>query len=509
MLSFVDLWLNRITMYRLMLYFLIVLILFAFILAFVNVLPYNPTDILFTASFLVVVAHALNKVFAKVFGAVTNLESASITALILALIVGPFDFRSNLVFLTLLAGVAMLSKYIVAWKKKHIFNPAGFAVFVAAVFLKQGASWWVGNIFMLPAVAIGGLLVLQKLQRFGLVASFFLVYLVFLLLRGLSLETNLISVLTNSLLYSPLLFFATVMLIEPATSPITRKAQLLYGSLVAISFILYQSIPQNIPPTLEAALLTGNIFAFFVNPKIRLSLRLKRKGEIAKDIFAFWFEPMGKLNFTAGQFLEWTLPHKNPDSRGVRRFFTIASSPTEESILLATKMPQDRPSSFKGALKDIKNGDTIYTSSLAGEFILPKDRSKKMVFIAGGIGITPFRSIIQYLLNKKESRDMVLFYSSGKQSEIAFKEIFDKAEKQAGLKTVYVLTKDNPKNWDGETRYIDEAMIKKYVADWKDRVFYASGPEGMVQNFEKMLAKMGIKKKNIKRDYFPGYELES
>jgi ferredoxin-NADP reductase len=205
----------------------------------------------------------------------------------------------------------------------------------------------------------------------------------------------------------------------------------------------------------------------------------------------------------AGQFFEWTLPHAHPDSRGIRRFFTIASSPTEPLIMLCTRIT-NQPSTFKAALNQLKAGDTITAGHLEGDFTLPRDVKKKLVFIAGGIGITPFRSMIKYLVDKNEKRDIVLFYSNRTESDIAFRELFDEAKK-IGLITIYTITDNVPTDWQGKAGFIDQIMIQAEVADYKERIFYISGPEPMVESFEKMIAAMGVADKAIKRDFFPGY----
>ena len=166
----------------------------------------------------------------------------------------------------------------------------------------------------------------------------------------------------------------------------------------------------------------------------------------------------------------------------------------------------DKSSSFKKALLAMKKGDQIIASNLDGEFILSPDPSKSCVFIAGGIGITPFRSMIKYLLDKKLSRPITLLYSNKNKDEITFEDIFEEYKKAFGLKTVYTLTDDVPLGWKVRKGYINEAMIKQEAPDYKNKLFFISGPQLMVQSFRKMLISMGVDKNTIKTDYFPGYE---
>jgi len=114
------------------------------------------------------------------------------------------------------------------------------------------------------------------------------------------------------------------------------------------------------------------------------------------------------------------------DSRGNRRYFTIASSPTEKELRLGVKF-YPNGSSFKKALASMNEADTIIASQLSGDFIMPSNKKKKLVFIAGGIGITPFRSMIKYLIDTKQKRDIVLIYSNRTKTDVIYKNIFDSA----------------------------------------------------------------------------------
>jgi glycine betaine catabolism B len=145
-------------------------------------------------------------------------------------------------------------------------------------------------------------------------------------------------------------------------------------------------------------------------------------------------------------------------------------------------------------LLDLKDGEQVTASSPQGDFVLPKDKNTPLVFIAGGIGITPFRSMVKNLLANNEKRDIILLYSNNTEEEIAFKKTFEKA-KEIGVRPVFVIT-----NKDG---YIDEKKIKEKIPDYKERVFYISGPQVLVESFKEMLSRM--KPKGIKTDFFPGY----
>lgn len=497
-------------MYRLTLYSLVGLLFLAITLSALDLLPYNPLNVLFSAAYLAALSFLANTLFATLAKTKANPESALISALILSLIIGPLSLSGssllqNLLFLSFLAVVAMASKYILAWQKVHIFNPAAFAVFASALVLNQGASWWIGTMYIAPAIIILGLIIARKIQRTRMIAVFLLTYLLLTILLNVQAFVSVPQTLSFAwqlLLSSPILFFAFIMLTEPQTSPKQPKGRILYAFLCATLLAAYQQyLP--LPYTFELALLSANIFAFAISRTIRINLTFKEKKEIAPGIFNFWFNRPA-FPFSPGQFLEWTLYHSGADSRGIRRYFTIASSPTESDLLLTVKIPE-QPSSFKKALLNLKEGERVSATGVGGEFTLPEDKSQKLAFIAGGVGITPFRSMLQHLNDKNESRNIILLYCANNPEEFVFDKLF---EQTPNVKTVYAIsdTASVPPDWKGEAGLITEAMITRQIPDWEERLFYISGPQPMVQASERILAQLGAKKENIKTDYFPGYE---
>lgn len=496
--------LNKITMYRLVLYFLVFLWLCGLSLSFFNIVPFNAVELLISSFVITLTSYITNKVFAKLFNTFTNFESIYITSLILVLIITPARTFQEYIFIIFASIFAMSSKYILNINKKHIFNPAAIAVLVSFLLTVGGASWWIGTSTMLIPVLFG-LLIIRKIQRFSLVFAFLITSLLVISLFSLISGFNTLQVLINTLLESPILFFALVMLTEPLTTPPTRKLQIYYGIIVGVLFYPQIHI-LSFYFTPEATLIAGNIFSYLVSPKERLTLFLKEKIQLTPDTYDFVFNLNKKFSFIPGQYLEWTLGFKNPDLRGNRRYFTIASSPSEKDLRIGVKF-YDKSSSFKKHLLLLNKGDKIVAGNLSGDFVLPNDKNKKTVFILGGIGITPFRSIAKYLLDNNKKIPAVVFYSNKNKSDIVYKDILDKVNEELGIKIIYNLTdlENIPKDWKGEKGRLSMQMIKKYVPDYKDRVFYLSGPHSMVSGFEDVLAQMGVSITNIKKDFFPGY----
>jgi glycine betaine catabolism B len=504
MMKLIDAALNRITMYQLALYSLIFLLAAAVALSFAGVLAYNPFAILFSTAFLLVVCGLTNWIFARGFDVPTNEESAYITALILALIITPIQSYADLWFLFWAGVLAMASKYILAIRGKHVFNPAAIAVAITYYATNQSASWWIGSPAMTLFVLAAGLLVVRRIRRFDLVLSFLAAALAATAAAALFGGNNPVIASARTLLYSPLLFFAFIMLTEPLTMPPTRRLRMLYGALVGFLFTPLFHIG-SFYTTPETALLFGNVFAYLVSPKAKLILKLKAKTQLAQDAYEFSFAPARKLAFAPGQYMEWTLPMSAPDSRGNRRYFTLASSPTERDLRVGVKFAS-RGSAFKSELLAMEPGSEIAASQLAGDFVLPEDRSKKLVFLAGGIGITPFRSMLQYLLDRRERRNITLFYTNRRADEIVYQDVLSRAASVLGVQVVYILTDPNdvPYRWPGLVGRIQPEWIRRYVPDYRQRIFYLSGPVGMVDAVKTMLHGLGIPDTQIRTDYFSG-----
>jgi ferredoxin-NADP reductase len=504
MIRWVDNFVNAITMYRLVLYGLLVMAGFAVIFGFLGVLPYSGLGLLGSMAVLLTACYVLNVFFSTLFHAPRNAESSLISAMILFFLFLPVTQLSDVWTLLLASVVSMASKYLLAIRKKHIFNPAAITAVILGFNANTSAVWWVGTLVMFPITLVVGLIIVRKIRRFHLFFSFLLVTL--LVTFGLTVlnNGNLLRVLKEIVASWPIMFFASVMLTEPLTTPPTKKLQVLYGSLVGILY----AVPFQVGPlysTPEVALVAGNIFSYIVSPKQKLFLRLREKHPLAKDTYEFVFDSPG-IRYKAGQYLEWTLQH-HADSRGDRRYFTVASSPTEKEIRLGVKISEVASSTFKKKLLSLKSSETLVASSLAGDFTLSDDKNEKLAFIAGGIGVTPFRSMVKYLVDIQEKRSIVLFYSNKTADEIAYKDFFDEAKKSIGLKTVYLLTDITqvPKGWDGKVGRLTDKVIIEELPDYKSRTFYLSGPMAMVNAYKDILEKMGVSRVRMVTDYFPGF----
>jgi ferredoxin-NADP reductase/Na+-transporting NADH:ubiquinone oxidoreductase subunit NqrB len=492
MLDWLDRTLDRATMYRLLLYYLIVLVVVAIGLSALGYLHFSALALAFSVLYLVAVCWISNHVFAHVYRTPVNPESSLITALILALIITPTNNLTGLLFLSAAGGLAMASKYILAWHKKHIFNPAAIAVVLTGLGAGQSASWWIGSGPMLPFVLLGGLLLTRRIRHFQMVGTFILVSYGVALALALVNHGHIITTLRQTTLSSSLFFLAFVMLTEPLTSPTRVKPQLWYAGLVGALFPPQVHLGA-LSSTPEIALSVGNFFTQFVNPRVRLFPKLSQKIRLAPNIADFIFQPDTKVSYKPGQYMEWTLPHEHGDARGNRRYFTLASSPTEPDIRLGVKF-YENSSTYKKALWRLDSDDIVVASQLGGDFVMPKGTDRKLAFIAGGIGVTPYRSMFKYLLDTNQQRDISMLYSVSSIKEIVYKDVIEAAHAKLGANINYQVN-----------QRITPDLIRRQIPDYKERLFYISGPHAMVTATRSALRELGVSRRHIKLDFFAGY----
>ena len=228
-----------------------------------------------------------------------------------------------------------------------------------------------------------------------------------------------------------------------------------------------------------------------------MKLKLAARKTESPGVESFIFNPEKPLVWKAGQFLHYVLNHSSTDDRGSDRWFTIASAPCEKHVIITTRFDSKRSSTFKKTLKALKRGDTIEISDCDGDFTV-SDARKEYVFMAGGIGITPFRSILKQAEHEGEKLRVKLIYANRKMVAAYRKEFEAMARRNRNLKIHYLFSPQR----------IDKQTIKELVPDLKKPLFYVSGPEPMVEAIGKMLQQIGVPKKRIKQDWFPGYPAE-
>lgn len=222
--------------------------------------------------------------------------------------------------------------------------------------------------------------------------------------------------------------------------------------------------------------------------------------ERTSGVKSFRFKTEKNALFRPGQFFFVEI-----DISGEKRtkHFSFSNSPTEKGYIEFTKRITESP--FSGALDTLKVGARANLKMPYGTFTF-EGEYPKIAFLSGGIGITPIRSMCKFATDKKLKTDMILFYGNTAETDIIFREDFDRMRaKNENLRVVYTLTSPDAA-WKGRTGYIDENMIKQDMPDFQDRIFYLCGPPSMVKSLSRLLSdKLGVASDKIKMENFTGY----
>lgn len=227
-----------------------------------------------------------------------------------------------------------------------------------------------------------------------------------------------------------------------------------------------------------------------------MKLKLINRQPVFKDVETFVFKPDEPIDWQPGQYMHYVFPHPSEDSRGEERWFTVSAPPCQKNIAITTRFTDDKGSSFKKALRSMNIGDTIQADGPKGKFII-EDFNKKYILIAGGIGITPYHSMLLQFDHDGRLPDIELLYANRDNNFIFGDELGALASRHPNFH-IHKFVGD---------RRIEVADLKPYTDD-EQTIFYVSGPELMVENYAETLKKMGLPEDRLKTDFFPGYSAE-
>ena len=234
--------------------------------------------------------------------------------------------------------------------------------------------------------------------------------------------------------------------------------------------------------------------------------RLQRREEIADGTMAFHLEKPGGFVFKAGQFGDYTLINPvETDAEGNTRGFSLASAPYEDNLMFATRM---RDTAFKRVLKTMEIGTEVSLDAPYGSFNLHNNPTVPAVFLTGGIGVTPVRSIVLQAAHDNLPHKIFLFDSNRRPEDAAFLDELMKAqEKNPNYTFVGTMTEmeTSDTKWDGETGYITKAMLEKHIGDLTLPIYYLAGPASMVAAMRKTLNEAGVDDDNMRTEEFSGY----
>ena len=230
------------------------------------------------------------------------------------------------------------------------------------------------------------------------------------------------------------------------------------------------------------------------------------REEVAEGTTAFHFEKPVGFSFRAGQFADVTLTDPlETDAEGNTRSFSIASPPFANELVFTTRM---RDTAFKRSLKQVKSTAEVKISPAAGTFTLHKDPAKAAIFIAGGIGITPFLSMVQQADRDRLSQKLYLFYSNRRPEDAAFLDTLRALETtNPNFRLICTMTEmsKSKKEWKGEKSLIDKDMLCRHLIDLQGPIYYIAGPPTMVTAMHETLMSAGVEENNIRTDEFVGY----
>ncbi len=234
--------------------------------------------------------------------------------------------------------------------------------------------------------------------------------------------------------------------------------------------------------------------------------KLVSRQEVAERTAAFHFEKPSNWSFKAGQFLDLTLlDPPEIDAEGNTRTFSIASSPGEATLMVATRM---RDTAFKRVLSTMPVGSAVKIEGPSGDLTLHNDAKRTAVFLAGGIGITPFRSIVFHAAEKKLAHRILLFYSNRSPEDAPFLDELQALGKANPNYTLIASMTEMTKShgsWKGETGQIDKAMLSRYLKDAVSPIYYVAGPPEMVKGLHTMINAAGVDDDDIRAEEFAGY----
>ena len=225
--------------------------------------------------------------------------------------------------------------------------------------------------------------------------------------------------------------------------------------------------------------------------------------EVAKGTLFILLAVDGYPDYRPGSYFWVELPDRGyQDQKGLRRHISLVTSPTETGVVgLTTRL---RDTAFKRTLADLQIGDEVQVEEPKGSFLLPQDSSAEYVFVAGGIGITVFRSMLRYIADERLPYRVTLVYSNRDRESAAFLDELEELQGRIeGLRVVLTMTEDE--GWEGESRRIDAALLRDHVGKLDGKQFLVAGPPAMTEAVVEALHAAGVREDRVRADKFSGY----
>ena len=231
-----------------------------------------------------------------------------------------------------------------------------------------------------------------------------------------------------------------------------------------------------------------------------MKIHFLRKTKLSNNIYEYYFKKPSNFKYLSGQYCEFSFDYLNPDKRGLSRYFTLSSPANSKYLSFATKHSSTKVSStYKLELQKMTPGREFRVSEVYGDFVLPKDQTRDLLFIVAGIGVTPILSILRDLMNRNEKRKIYVLYIVRNTNEEVDLIKYQKTYRLFDV--IYTDQHNKPINWE---------LIFNFIINNKlqDPLIYISGPDQMVNEIDSYLVSNNVASRNIISDYFDGYDLD-
>lgn len=235
------------------------------------------------------------------------------------------------------------------------------------------------------------------------------------------------------------------------------------------------------------------------------TVKLEDRAEVAQGTMAFHFEKPAGFSFKPGQTVDVVLDDAQTADPGARHTFSLVSAPFQGQLVVATRM---RDSAFKRALKSLPTGAPVKLEGPFGSLTLHKDRARPAVFIAGGIGITPFMSMLRQAAKERSPQPLYLVYSNRRPEDAAFLAELQALERDnSNFRMLATMTDmgKSARKWDGETGLVDADLLQRFAGGLVSPVYYVVGPPAMVKAMQETLSRAGVDGEDIRVEEFYGY----
>ncbi|HEX2492147.1 MAG TPA: FAD-dependent oxidoreductase [Steroidobacter sp.] len=232
---------------------------------------------------------------------------------------------------------------------------------------------------------------------------------------------------------------------------------------------------------------------------------LAGREEIAASTMAFHFRKPAGFSFRPGQAIDLILDSRALEAQSGRHTFSLVSAPSEPELTIATRM---RDSAFKRTLKTLPIGEHVRLEGPSGSLMLHNNRSRPAIFIAGGIGVTPFMSILRQAAADKLQHQLVLLYSNRRPEDAAFLAELEQLEREnAHFRLMATMTQANPSDrpWHGASGQIDKTLLRGIAEEWPAPIWYVAGPPTMVEAMRRVLNDAGVDGDDVRSEDFYGY----